>query len=1211
MNGLFSVFRFKSYNLFFLIFIFLLFPYVSNASECVYAKDTGNVFTVTVSANPDLTVDNKYSDEGVSQRAAWTDTGLYTSGDPFYFEIEGMWSPWSATFDMIGGDDENASSYTGLKTKTTDAFFCYLNTKNEGTDEIGYNGEFDYISSLMDVTGDSYPYTSTMKPSYTQSTCWLTAGEGLYIGFFGTTGNDLPTLATHLKSANILCDSEYLKDKNNDGVFTLNECVRSNSVETSDSDSLSTIVSNINAKFDNTNMAYYEIGTARCESEFMHETEGLPDDAIGINDCYQDVTYSSGDVVREDKTLFIFDANYLYKNIDLDKVGKNENIRFVIYDSYYTDNVGQYTVYMYSGVTDNSDKGLIEKIITDLEEVFIGSRDSSGVLSNGYLMTFYNYIVSDTEFAFVVRVAATLYMAFLGLSFALGSLEYTIKELMKILLKLTFVLSFTTSTSWELYDRFVIQFFYDGFAGIVSMFGNISLLMSDSSASVSTGTSMASKFAFIDNMILSLFSDSITKKIWGLFFGVWYGFIVIPIIYVLIIYYIYQLVNAVFPYIVMFIQAILALFLGPIFISFSLFNRTEFMFKAWLNFVGGRFANMMFLFLSLFLFWLIIQEQFNSLLYFNSCKVPLLQAIFTDNSDNSSAASMVASFFSIGIPVWDANWDNVDSGTPSFLSFCLSLLFLYIIIYLFGIIMKKIPTIVDSMFTIGGERAGGGLNFEGESRFGRIGGFFDNVDRSIKIGTGEFKNGKEVKKGLFQYLGDKQKQYTKAGVKRVGSSVLNFGSNLTYKPVRTYISGKFIKSNVKDSGLKGKYAVNEAVTRYEEELKKAGYSKFNIEEKSAIFKEEMSEYFLSDARKNIEKRSRELSNTFKEVSDETGLNPGITERSKIIKAELDSYVKNNFDQDFDGKSYYYSFNTKSIIYGVTEIGMSSSVNDVLSFEDLTKFKRDFSLKEKSLRYGQNYKTFDDYQKDMDMKIRTMLGMKNENWLLLAKEKYWTAIEESNRIEEELKYNANLINNPEELENANKILRNKLEITKKETEDTKLSKEDKRTLKNNIKYYIEKIQYYDEEDNNKLIKNSLLLEKELETTIDSVKQTDNFIENYNKINTNKKVTLYSSEDQLSSIPGLIKTNFYDMEKPLGFENNLDNSIINSENFKTVADKKNYKELYYKTRLQIGKQQLKILQYEAALITDKTEKAKFIKEIISPKEEEINNIEANLI
>lgn len=1041
MRGTFSIFKLKFCNLFFLI-LTLLFPFIANGGECIYARDTGTIFQVIIPAKPDLTIDNGYNNTTItSQRAAWTDSKLYTNGDPFYFEIEGMWSPWSATFDLIGGDSENSGLYAGLQEKQDNAFYCGIITKNKDVEKFDVNGEFDYISSIKNVSGNSYPYTETMKPKYAQNTCWLTTGEGLYIAFFGATGDTLPSLATHLKTADILCDSKYLLDKNNDGVITVNECLRSNRCYNGDT-------CTNNEKYDNTNMSYYTIGAVRCESEFYHETEGLPDDAIGINDCYQDVTYSSG-IVREDRTLFIFSANYLYKNAQQEKVRKNERIKFVIYDRYYSDNVGQYIINMYGGVTDNSDKGLIEKIVGDLENLFIGSRNDGGTLTGGFLTTLYNYLIVDSNFNFIIRVALIFYMTFLGFSFALGSLEYKTKELLNILLKLTFAAAFTTTTSWELYDRYIIKFFYDGFASVISMLGNISLLVSDDTATVSTGVSMASKFSFIDNIILSLFSDSITKKILGLFFGVWYGFIVIPIIYILIVYYIYQLINALFPYIVMFIQAVLGLFVGPIFIVFSLFKTTDFMFKGWLNFVGGRFANMMFLFLGIFVFWTIIQDQFNSLLYFNSCKIPLLQAITDTNGTTGSAMS----FFSFGISVWTANWDNLTPAqdAPTFFNFCLSLLFLYVLIYLFGITMKKIPTIVDGIFAINDERAGGGLDRSGESRLGaRIGTFFSNVNNAIKITDMQRdRNGnyRSVKRGIVDYVGIKSREYISKGVTNTAKSAWQNTAKKGYNATKSYLNGSAIKSNVKDEGLRGKEAITAATKRYEEQLKARNkidhvYSTQEIQDKVDKFRDDMTHYFLRDAKKDVEAKFKEISSAYdkiaKKMSDRTGQKPNDSEKAKILKEQMDAYVRDKFDRQFDGKTGYYSVAMQLAF-------ASRSDEPASSAGELSRIRRELSLSEKSTKYGQNFASFEEYQKYLDKRIGELKAANNSTWKALAQEKYWTAIEEAGRLQTELSEKARAIKESseriqKELEEKKQIIQKKLEAEKIKADSLRLEVE---------------------------------------------------------------------------------------------------------------------------------------------------------------------------
>lgn len=868
-----SFFKSRLSILFFAFIFVFIFSHNSYSDECIYARDTGTLFDVIVPARPDLAISNGYTNDTTSQRAAWTDSKLYTNGDPFYFEIEGMWTPWSATYDLIGGDNqENRNKYAGLQQKQADAFFCNISTKNENAERFDRNGEFDYISSVMNVE-EAPNYTKRYLANQDQKTCWLTAGEGLYIGFFGRSGNELPSLATHLKVANILCDEQYLIDLNNDGIKSVNECLYNNKclkegVSCTD-----------NEKVNKTNMAYYTPNSVRCESDFYHKNPYLPKNLIGINDCYQDVEYPNG-IFREDKTIFIFSAGYLYKNSLKETIKKNERIKFVIYDRYYGDNVGQYKINIYSGAQDNSDKGLIEKIVRDLENLFVGSRNEQNIFEGGMVLILYNYLISDTGFGFLVRLLIIFYIIFLGFSFAIGQTEYKTKELMTILLKLTFVLVFTIPTSWKVYDYFIIRFFYDGFMSIVSMIGNLSakLLQSENTVSSINSSSMASAFYFIDNIILSLFSKTTTIKILGLFFGVWYGFIVIPIIYILILYYIYQLINAIYPYIVMFIQGVFALFFGPIFIPLILFKKTQPLFKGWLNFIGGRFANMIFLFAVVYLFWMIIKQQFESLLFFNSCKVPLWQAI---TSSSSKTVNAVANFFSLGINVWDANWENLTPprDIPNFFDMCLSLIFLFLMIYLFGVVIKKVPTIIDSMFVIDESKKGGGLNFLGQSRFGNIGGLFDNLNKYIQLGTGKFQRGKEKRVGITEFIKTKVANSAVSVRQKIFDN--NFSKLKNLRKNRSFLTNKKILDAIpsllyklQNGTINRKKALDTLNKIYQDELKNKGFSDKEINKYMAKFSEYMErkleeesvsmlpkdakEYFLE---RNLEKKNINIYNS--------------------------------------------------------------------------------------------------------------------------------------------------------------------------------------------------------------------------------------------------------------------------------------------------------------------------------------------------------------
>ena len=137
-----------------------------------------------------------------------------------------------------------------------------------GTVQVQKSGdEYLYIPFLN--CGENYYSIELAKKIETDNPV-TTAGEGLYIAFFGKTGFELPEIATHLKSAVVACDSPYATDKNDDGLITINECY---------------LASDTSKK----NMAYYKpyasgylVGGVRCDKEFFH---GSDQNKIGLNDC--------------------------------------------------------------------------------------------------------------------------------------------------------------------------------------------------------------------------------------------------------------------------------------------------------------------------------------------------------------------------------------------------------------------------------------------------------------------------------------------------------------------------------------------------------------------------------------------------------------------------------------------------------------------------------------------------------------------------------------------------------------------------------------------------------------------------------------------------------------------------------------------------------------------------------------------------------------
>jgi len=76
---------------------------------------------------------------------------------------------------------------------------------------------------------------------------------------------------------------------------------------------------------------------------------------------------------------------------------------------------------------------------------------------------------------------------------------------------------------------------------------------------------------------------------------------------------------AALTYITGVLRLVIALGLGPLFIFLSLFGQTKSIFKNWLSFIASRSLEIMVLFLVIYLFLVLIDERFTSLLWYRVC----------------------------------------------------------------------------------------------------------------------------------------------------------------------------------------------------------------------------------------------------------------------------------------------------------------------------------------------------------------------------------------------------------------------------------------------------------------------------------------------------------------------------------------------------------------------------------------------------------------
>jgi len=573
--------------------IFLVIALASCKGEgCVEADDFDNQYS-RVKANPaeDGIYGNFYDHANGGQTAEWHQTGLTSNGDEFLIHITGAWTPWNGSNaetarinamnrckmcakranSSVGGNclcyknqvpsPEPAIDGTippvncSLAANQNDPTKCTCSTQNGNVTDYGV-----YHFPLTFYKKDHSP----LLPDEQQEPCKYDRGMGLYIGLFGRSGSEMPIRVYHLFSENTICP------------ITLNAaglCVDSNGAD----------------------RTKYVFRSANRKIFVKDDLSGNDGTDINPND----------DIYHK----------------------PNEVVKLIIEDRYYADNSGQYNVSFLKGVSRDGDSGILEFMVKLIEDAMLGSLDENGVRHGSVIEYMFKAIVQDTYFGATIQICLSLYIAFFGLAITIGIVDLNKKELMKRILKIALVIFFTNANSWGFYNQIVVGFFKDGMDFLVSMVtqladgqfeANSSPIMIAAEAS-KTHASSASRFSYIDILIKNLLSENTTKKIWGLFFNDFFGFLYIIGTYFMIAYFIYTMLFAATVYAITLMKLIFALAIGPFFISFSLFAQTGEMFKKWIAFLGARSLEIIILFLILYTFVMLINHKFNDLLSFRTC----------------------------------------------------------------------------------------------------------------------------------------------------------------------------------------------------------------------------------------------------------------------------------------------------------------------------------------------------------------------------------------------------------------------------------------------------------------------------------------------------------------------------------------------------------------------------------------------------------------
>jgi type IV secretory pathway VirB6-like protein len=382
----------------------------------------------------------------------------------------------------------------------------------------------------------------------------------------------------------------------------------------------------------------------------------------------------------------------------------NELLKTIMYDSYYSDNLGRYNVRILGGFGNEQDPGLLEFLVSLIEEVLLGKINDEGEREGGIIEFMYKSIIKDSGFALTVQVSLSLYIALFGAAHLFGLVEISSrKELMNRVIKIGLIIFFISDNSWYFYNKIVVAFFKDSMDYIVSMIMDLQDAQFDATTMIkisqmerSVDISNATRFSYVDLIIKNLMSDGTTKKIWGLFFNSIFGFLYIPLIYALIFAFIYVMLYVASMYVSNMIKIVFVLSMGPIFMVFTLFSKTSQMFKNWLGFLGGRSLEVIVIFTVLYLFLMMIDKAFTDMLFYRVCAenkgIGFIKLIILVAQVDRSFVEWIFKFIGIGA-----------------------------LLFITYMVIEKVPSVSGSIISVGGVGGGSGSGMAGGLMGGAMG----------------------------------------------------------------------------------------------------------------------------------------------------------------------------------------------------------------------------------------------------------------------------------------------------------------------------------------------------------------------------------------------------------------------------------------------------------------------------------------------------------
>ncbi len=258
------------------------------------------------------------------------------------------------------------------------------------------------------------------------------------------------------------------------------------------------------------------------------------------------------------------------------------------------------------------ENGIIKQIVNSIRSILYGDQEKKGVTRK-----LFEALVEQSSVIAAIRTVLVLFIIITGLGYLLGTLQMNQKDMLTRLVKLSFVATVISPTSWDFFANNFFKLFIDGGLELI---GDILIGSLGGDNSIIDATNdPASVFSIFDGPFRMMFSMQTWCKVLALIMTGTLGLVVAVFIAISAAFYFLSIVKVVLMFLMSMVMISLLIFMTPLFLCLMLFAQTQSLFTSWWKMLVSFTLQPVALFASISIFNLLIVITLFATLGFTAC----------------------------------------------------------------------------------------------------------------------------------------------------------------------------------------------------------------------------------------------------------------------------------------------------------------------------------------------------------------------------------------------------------------------------------------------------------------------------------------------------------------------------------------------------------------------------------------------------------------